>query len=562
VQDIYELSPLQQGMLLHSVHDGAADMYLGQHVYTIDGPLDGDAMIAAWQVVFSAHPALRTSFHWAGLEKPLQVVHRDVSPPAHRHDWSDLTEPEQRERTQRLLAEDQAQGFDLSVAPLQRLYLVRLGPERHGLIWSHHHLLLDGWSVPIFMNEVMAHYASRTGGHRSAPPPARPYRDYIAWLRGQDRAAAEKFWIETLAGFRPGRLVPLHRADLRHGTGATDRHTLPMPATLEQGLPAAAARHRVALSALVHAAWAVFLRRYSGMSTVSFGAVTSGRPPELPGVDRMVGLFANTLPVPVTVPDHGDLGPWLRELQDRSAAIRRYEFSPLSDIKKWAGVPGAQLFESLVVLANYSFGVDGDGTAALSVRSDAIYDKVSVPLSLIIVPQPVSEIQLVVHRNRFDPGFPDEALACVRRILETLIDADHIQQLTAAAGPPVTPPDPDTLEPAGPSTPPQTELEHTIAEVYRDLLGLDDIDVTRSFFDLGGDSFGAVRAIGRIDGATIALLAAHPSVRELATALAATTDESDAELDGEIAELERQIAEHADLERRLAEKRAARQIGP
>ena len=108
VQDIYELSPLQQGMLLHSVHDGAADMYLGQHVYTIDGPLDGDALIAAWQLVFSAHPALRTSFHWENLDKPLQVVHRDVSPPAHHHDWSNLTEQEQRERTQRLLAEDQA----------------------------------------------------------------------------------------------------------------------------------------------------------------------------------------------------------------------------------------------------------------------------------------------------------------------------------------------------------------------------------------------------------------------------------------------------------------------
>ena len=127
---------------------------------------------------------------------------------------------------------------------------------------------------------------------------------------------------------------------------------------------------------------------------------------------------------------------------------------------------------------------------------------------------------------------------------------------------PVTPAAPDTVEPAGPYTPPQTPQEHAIAAVYRDILGIDQIDVTRSFFDLGGDSFGAVRAIGRIDGATIALLAAHPSVRELATALAAATDASDDELDAEIAELERQIAEHADLERQLAQKRAARPTQP
>jgi non-ribosomal peptide synthetase component F len=566
VQDIYELSPLQQGMLLHSVYDGASDMYMGQHLYTIDGPLDGDALIEARRLVFSAHPALRTSFHWEGLDKPLQVVHRDVVPPAQRHDWSELGEQEQRERTQRLLADDQGLGFDLTVAPLQRLYLIQLSPDRHGLAWSHHHLLLDGWSVPIFMNEVMAQYAILTAGGSPPPAPAPPpYSDYIAWLRRQDMAAAQTFWTETFDGFQPAHLVPLRTADVRRGTGAIDRHTMPMSADLEHGLQAAAARHQVALSALLQAAWAVFLRRYTGTSTVSFGAVTSGRPPELAGVDRMIGLFANTLPVPVTVPQNGDVGTWLRDLQNRHAAIRRYEFSPLSDIKKWAGMPGGQLFESLVVLANYSFTVEADGVGdALTVQSEAAYDKVSVPLSLIVNPQPVSEIQLVMHRDRFDPGFAEEAMDCVRRTLEAMLAADCVEQVLTAAGPLVTPVAAGTAaEPAGPFTPPETPAEDAIAAVYRDILGVDEIDVTRSFFELGGDSFGAVRVIGRIDGATIGMLAANPSVRELVQALAAvTTDETDVALDAEIAELERQIAEHADLERQLAVRRAAKDTRP
>ncbi|MFC0527565.1 amino acid adenylation domain-containing protein [Phytohabitans kaempferiae] len=572
VEDIYELTPLQRGMLLHSVHDGAADMYLGQHVYTLDGPLDADALVRAWQLVFTAHPALRTSFHWEGLDKPLQVVHRDVTPVARQHDWSGLGETEQRERLDRLLADDRAQGFDLTTPPLQRLHLIHLGPDRHGLAWSHHHLLLDGWSVPVFMNEVMERYRGLTVGG-PPPPAAPPYRDYIAWLQRQDVAAAERFWTETLAGFTPAHLAPLRPADPRDGTGAVDRHTMTIAAETEQGLRAAAARHRVALSALLHAAWAVVLRRYTGSDTVSFGAVTSGRPAELPEVDRMVGLFANTLPVPVTVPEEGDLGDWLRDLQARHAEIRRYEFSPLADIKKWAGTPGQHLFESLVVLDNYALTVaaGGDGDA-LTGRAEVLYDKVSVPLSLIVTPQPVSELQVLVHRDRFAAGFAAELLDCLRPTLDALARADRVEEVTAAAGPvlataPATAP---AAPEAGPPTPPATPEEEAIAAIYRDILGAAEVDVEKSFFELGGDSFDAVRAIGRIEGATVAMLAANPSVRGLALALATSAaDQPDAALDDEIAELERQVAERAelerlvaeraDLERRLAEKRAAKE---
>jgi amino acid adenylation domain-containing protein len=569
IEDIYELSPLQRGMLLHSRYDGDPDMYLSQHVYTVDGPLDAAALVRAWQQVFTAHPALRTSFHWDGLDKPLQVVHRDVSPPAHRFDWSGAGEPAQRERMDRLLAEDRGLGFDLAKPPLQRLYVVRLGTERYGLAWSHHHLLLDGWSVPIFMNEVMARYQILTTAGPPPPPPpaAPPFRDYIAWLRQQDLAAAQRFWTDTMAGFRSCHLAPLRAAGPRQGTGTVDRHSWSVPGELERGLRTAAARHRVTLSALLQAAWAIALRRYTGTSAVTFGCVTSGRPAELTQVDRMVGLFANTLPVPVTVPDHGEVGSWLRDLQNRHAQMRRYEFSPLADIKRWAGAPGQQLFESLLSLDNYSLAVEaGEIGDSLTVRTESLYDKVSVPLSLVVTPEPVSQAQLVIHRDRFEPGFADDALGCLRDILAVMVDADRIEQVITAAGPPVAPVA-ASAAPAGatatspvatPPVPAATPQEEAVAAVYREVLAIDEVDVTRSFFELGGDSFAAVRAISRIEGATVGMLAANPSVREFATALAATGGPPDP-LDAEIAELERQVAERAALEHRLAEKRAARQ---
>jgi len=435
VEDIYELSPLQRGMLLHAAYDGDTDMYMGQHVFAVDGPLDTDALERAWRRVFAAHPALRTSFHWEGLEKPLQVVHSDVLPAARRGDWSHIVEPERRARLGELLADDRARGFDLATPPLQRLHLVRTGDDRHLLAWSHHHLLLDGWSVPVFMNEVMAHYAAITVGGPT-PPPAPPYQDYIAWLHRQDAAEAERFWAGRFRGFEPRRLVPLRDVDPAGGTGEVERHTLDLPDDLEAGLRACAARHRVTLGTVLHAVWAVVLRRCTGTSPVVFGSVTSGRPAELPDVDRMVGLFANTLPVSIDVPDDGDLGEWLRALQTDYAHVRRYEHSPLAEIKKWVGLPGAQLFDSLFVLDNYSFAVQAGGVGeALSVHAESRFDKVSVPVSLIVTPSPVSQVQLLLHRDRVDAGFADDVLARVRAVLEEVVVTTTVGPLAEAAGP-------------------------------------------------------------------------------------------------------------------------------
>ncbi|MBB2914101.1 non-ribosomal peptide synthetase component F [Streptosporangium becharense] len=558
VEDIYELSPLQQGMLLHSTHDGAADMYLSQHMYEVEGPLDYQALERTWNAVLMAHPSLRTSFHWEGLDKPLQVVHRDVTLPVHRHDWTHLDAAQQRERLERLHAEDRAAGFDLTAAPLQRLHLVRLGEDRHSLTWTYHHLLLDGWSVAVVMTEVMA----RSGGGPTPPDPP-PYRDYIAWLQRQDPEATKDFWTRTLAGVTPSRLAPLRPWDPRRGTGEVSRRTVDLPERIGRGLREAAARHRVTFGTLVQAAWAVVLRRYTGRSDVVFGSTSSGRPAELPQVERMVGLFANTLPVRVSVPDDGDVGAWLRDIQDRYAQMRRYEYTPLADIKTWAGTPGRALFESLVVLENAALAVGSAGAGQPgrpAFRRDALYDKISFPLTLTVAPQPVSELQVLIHRERFDEGFVDDVLARLHAVFEAMASADRLSVVVAAAGPDaVAPLAPVASEaPAEPLSAEAARLEEKVAEVFREVLGVPDVDPTASFFGLGGDSFAAVRVVSRIDGASVGMLATHPSVRGLARALldsGGPDTAPDDELDEKIAELERRLAgERA--------KRAALNAGP
>jgi amino acid adenylation domain-containing protein len=434
IEDIYELSPLQQGILFHSLYDGDVDVYLNQRSFIIDGPLDAGALLRAWQQAVRGHSVLRTSFHWDGLDKPLQVVHRDVPVAMANHDWSGAGDEEQRARFDQLLAEDLAAGIDPAVPPLQRAHLIRLGERRHGFIWTHHLLLLDGWSVPIFVSDLMRQYQSQTVGS-PPPPPAPPYRDYIAWLQSQDMSAAESFWVTTMAGEPASPLAALRQVDPGRGGGSLDERAVTLPASVEAGLRATAATHRVTVHTVLQAAWALVLQRYSGAAAVTFGCTSSARPPELPQVDRMVGLFTNTLPVRVTVPDDGDIGTWLRDIQTTYTAVRHYDYSPLAQIKQWIGAPGSQpLFDSLVIFDNYLTSAgSGEVVQGLSIRPVNAVEKTSEPLVLTVTPwQDFVSLRMRFHRDRFLPGAADEIFAAFQAALAAFPGARRIADVAAA----------------------------------------------------------------------------------------------------------------------------------
>ncbi|WP_320068810.1 amino acid adenylation domain-containing protein [Micromonospora sp. RTGN7] len=435
VEDIYELSPLQQGILFHSLYDADTDVYVNQRSFGIEGRLDVNALVAACEDTVRAHTALRTTFHWEGLDKPLQVVHRDAPPAVTRVDWSGTAD--QQQRLDQLLADDLAAGFDPAVPPLQRLHLVQLGDENFVLVWTHHLLLLDGWSVPIFMRDVLQRYLSRTLG---TPPPAAapPYREYIAWLQKQDIAAARDFWARTLPGRAgTGELAPLLPPDPRRPGVTVDERVIDLLDTVQVGLRAAAARHGVTLNTMLQAAWALILQSYGGGDAVTFGVTSSCRPPELPGVAQMMGLFTNTLPVQVAVPRDGAVGDWLRDVQNRYTAIRRYEYSPLAEIKQWIGAPGsAPLFHSLVIFDNYSMSLQmGDLAQRLSFRPLDAVEKTSEPLVLVATPEPRFTVRVRFHRDRFAPGAAEEILESFGRVLAAMGDAQRVGELAAAAQP-------------------------------------------------------------------------------------------------------------------------------
>ncbi|KRR11249.1 non-ribosomal peptide synthetase [Bradyrhizobium jicamae] len=349
VEDIYPLSPMQQGMLFHAMHDGENGLYVNQVAAEMHG-LDAAKLRRAWQAVSDRHAVLRTGFVWRDLSgSPQQIVYRRAEVPFVEEDWrARSAEWDQAELDAALTdisRQEQAAGFDLSRPPLQRVRLIRLGDDRHWLIWTHHHILLDGWSSARLIAEVMQH-----NGEGRLPTLQHRYRDYIAWLLGRDRVASAAFWRDAMAGLDEPSFLAEHVDAESSGHGML---ALELDAALTGRLQQFAARERITMNTLVQAAWAQLLRQYTGQSTVCFGVTVSGRPPELSGAEDMVGLFINTLPVVDDVGPQQSVGVWLRELQDRNLALRENGWTPLYEIQRLAGRPGRALFDSILVFENY-----------------------------------------------------------------------------------------------------------------------------------------------------------------------------------------------------------------
>jgi amino acid adenylation domain-containing protein/non-ribosomal peptide synthase protein (TIGR01720 family) len=410
IEDLYPLSPLQQGFLFHALHSPDSGVYIQQLSCVLQGELDEARFAAAWQLLLDRHPVLRTTFASEGLDQPLQVVHRDQPLALEQLDWSALAADEQAAAAARYLAAERRRGFDVARGPLLRLALIRLAADRRQLVWSFHHLVLDGWSVPLALQEVFAHYRALGLGGRAELPPPRPYRAYIEWLQGQDLAAAEAWWRAALAG----AAVPTPLGDA--GPGQASGEILEQIAQLggeeSEAVLAAARRHQLTLGSLVQGAWALLLARYSGRDDVVFGLTLSVRPPDVADVEAMLGVLLNTLPVRVRI-DRGEaLLPWLRRLQAALAELRQYEHSPLVAVQGWAGLPhGEELFESVVTVQNYPIDPAlRESAAELTVREVRFIEKATYPLSVALMPGPLLPLQLRYDSGRFSAARAEHIL--------------------------------------------------------------------------------------------------------------------------------------------------------
>jgi amino acid adenylation domain-containing protein/FkbM family methyltransferase len=469
VESVYYLSPMQEGMLFHSLYAPQSGVYVEQLSCVLDGVLDLAAFERAWRRVVERHPVLRTGYAWEGLEKPVQVVQRQVEIPLTTEDWRGLGEAERLDRLERFLEEDVRQGFSMGKPPLLRLTLFRLDEARYQLTWTHHHSLLDGWSMPRVLQELFSLYEAFRRGEALELSAVRPFQDYISWLRRQDMAAAERFWRGRLEGFNAATPLGLERL---RGSGPTAdqtpyrRGSRRLSRQVTAALGDLARERGLTLSTVVQAAWGLLLSRHSGQEDVVFGSVVSGRPASLPGVDAMVGLFINTLPMRLVVRPEATSMELLEGLQREMGDALAYEFTPLVKVQEWSEVPSGQpLFESLVVFENYPADQAlAEQEGSLRVRDVRMAQQTNYPLTLVAAPGERLALDLWFQADRFDEVAAEVALGQLETLLCGFVErpdqmVQDVSLLPVEGGGISLPPLPDpAVEIAAPPVPSLVDL--------------------------------------------------------------------------------------------------------
>ncbi|OZM71812.1 non-ribosomal peptide synthetase [Amycolatopsis antarctica] len=422
IEDLLPLSPLQEGLLFQSVVDeGGAGAYMVAHTHEIDGEVDPERLRAAGTALLERHAALRASFRQTVSGGFVQVIPARAELVPEFHDLSDVDGVGAARTLDTLTADAAATRFDPAEGPLVRLVLVRLAARRHRLLLTHHHILADGWSGPLLAGELFALYGN--GADPSALDPVRPYSDHLAWLSRQDDAAAERAWTTALSGVDGPTLIA---PDAAPAAGEPERLTEELPAGLTERIDATCAELGITRSTVLNAAWALVLGRHTGRTDVVFGVTVHGRPADLPGSDRMIGLFINTVPVRVRV-DHAEPVPELLcRLRDEQSRLLEHQHAGLARIQRWAGT--GELFDTLVVYESYP--VDQRGLAeterAAGLRVDSVTgtDATHYPLTLVAVPGDRLTVGLDVRTDVVPRETADALLRALVTALTGLAGAD------------------------------------------------------------------------------------------------------------------------------------------
>jgi amino acid adenylation domain-containing protein/non-ribosomal peptide synthase protein (TIGR01720 family) len=421
-KEAYPLSPLQSGILFQTLYEPEVGVYFEQISGEIVGAFNEVAFSKAWQVVCDRHAILRTSFIWRDVDVPLQLIHEQVEVPMRFMDWQGNTSVQVAKNLETFLRDDRGMGFDLDQAPLMRLCVIRTEVEKWIWVWSHHHLLLDGWSVSLIFKEVLQIYEATCRSKPLELPLSNPYSQYIAWVESQDKQLAKVHWIRVLQGFsRPSSIQLAEPKDI-----STEKSHEVVSVINEQDttvIQAWARQHKLTLSAVVQGAWALLLRAYGAGDDLVYGVTVSGRTPDLDGADQMVGLFINTLPLRVRFSPDGDIEEWLQSIQKQQTDMRQFEYSRLVDIQEWSDLrPGEALFDNIFVFENYP--VDESlthQTGLLQVRNVRYFEKTNYPLTASASPGDRMTMRINFDSTKFDVQTMERMLIHWRQLLMGIV---------------------------------------------------------------------------------------------------------------------------------------------
>jgi amino acid adenylation domain-containing protein len=419
IENIYPLSPMQQGMLFHTLLAPQAGVYVPQVCLNLQGQLDIGAMQTAWQSVIANHAVLRSAFYWEQRDRPFQIVFRQVEFPWQFLDWQDTPSHEQKTKLEEFLLNDRQQGFDLKQPPLMRLTLIKLSDIQYTLIWTQHHLILDGWSSALVIQEVFQRLQSPLKVFNT-----RPYGDYIAWLQQQDKGAEAAYWQKQLQGFNTPTSFP---SQLSSSQIIPKRERLSIKV---DALQTWARLHQLTLNTVIQGAFALLLSRYCNTTDVIFGATSSGRS-AIPGIESMVGLFINTLPVRVKVAPQANVIEWLQKLQAQQAEALQYEYTSLLEIQEWSELPrGTSLFDSILVFENYPVDASAVKDSQLCIANIESIEWTNFPITMLVSVGNNLSLEVKYDSSRFTSETITRLLEHFCILLEGIVKSPQLQNIS------------------------------------------------------------------------------------------------------------------------------------
>ncbi|MGW6626178.1 amino acid adenylation domain-containing protein, partial [Nocardia sp. NPDC055002] len=421
LSEVWPLSPLQAGLMFHAMLSSATvDVYTVQAVLDLTGTLDVERLRGAAQAVLDRYPNLRTAFVTDSAGQPVQVVLSELEVPWREVDLTDLPADERMPRMRHLLRADQANQFDMATAPLIRFGLYKIDEEHSHLAITVHHILVDGWSMPLLMRDLLVLYAVH--GDLTALPRVASYRNFLSWLSGWDREVSLQVWADALAGVEgPTQLAPAPRTEERYELGKV---IVEIDNDRTRALGKFAGELGVTVNTMLQTAWGIVVGRLTGRDDVVFGATVSGRPAELPGVESMVGLFINTLPVRIQIDDRMTAEKLAQRVQSEQAELLSHHFVGLSDIQRVAGM-GSQ-FDTLVVFESYPMDKDAVTAASsidgMQVTGVGLDDATHYPLTLVVMAESTIEITMKYLTSTFTADEVRTLSQRLLRVLDELLD--------------------------------------------------------------------------------------------------------------------------------------------
>jgi thioesterase domain-containing protein/acyl carrier protein len=505
VEAIYPLNFLQQALLFHSLQEGD-DQGLLRVKCVLKGDINVEAFQDAWRQTIQRHEVLRTSVHWENLEKPVQVVNREVLLPFVFHDLSGLSGPEQKAKSDELTNSDAAEPLNLSKAPVLRIVLIRLSADKNILLWDCHHILVDGWSASIILQDLLALYDSYSLGEKAAGLPAVPsYKSYLNWVKNQDQAKSKTFWTEVLKDFERPTLVGNRKHSQKGLQNNFQTKSLKLSQEQSQQLRDYSQKNQITLNTLIQGIWAILLSGYVEHEDIAFGTIVSGRSIDLPNAALMAGMYMNVLPLRIRLDDDEKFPDWLKSLQVQQAQIRGFEYTNLNEIlDSGTSARGNLLFDSVVVFENMPLeNIRGGGVSIESFESGLTSN-----YALTLAVSPLREIKAYL---KYDSSLISEQqidwfLRNISNLFAAIIEnkSGSLSQIKNLVSPPGNKETPGQSERSD-NTPtrsylaPGNESELMLVGIWENMLNIHPIGINEDFFDLGGTSIVAIRLFTEVE---------------------------------------------------------------